>query len=200
MDYDISILEECGVNTATGIGFTGNRDKYIQALKRYYNSYESNRMRVTNALKAMDIEDYTIIVHSLKSNSRMIGAVELSLGFEALEMAAKAGNNSILMSDTPTVLNSYDILIKQLAPIGKAGDSASSESLNADEARKAANELLDALDEYDDELSAKLASKLSGYPFDETHSDMLKKASGFIGDFLYDEAADIIRQIIPAIV
>lgn len=199
MDYDINKLKECGIDTEVGIEYTGSEDKYLNAIKRYYNAYESNRKRITDALSSMNIDDYIIIVHSLKSNSRMIGAGELSSCFEALEMAARNGKTSVITSDTNDVLNLYDTVIKQLEPIGRDDDPAAASKISYDEAQKTIEELLEALDEYEDERSSELVSKLAGYPFGEMQRDMLNKAAGYIGEFMYDEAADIIKQISAAI-
>ena len=40
-----------------------------------------------------------------------------------------------------------------------------------------------------------LAEKLSGYPFRITQKEKLKTAMAYIEDFMYDEAADLIREI-----
>lgn len=199
MDHDMNSLKELGINPDTGIAYTGSRDKFISALQRFYNSYEKNRAKVETALAGSDLENYMIIVHSLKSNAKMIGAVDLSSKFEALEMASKGGDMDTVVRDTPDVLNSYDFLIKALEPIGSAEKVTAADELSADEAKKVTEELLAALDEYDDELSASLAAKLSGYPFRLTQRDLLKQAADHIGNFMYDEAADIIRQIADTI-
>jgi HPt (histidine-containing phosphotransfer) domain-containing protein len=201
MAFDINSLEECGLNTEAGIGYTGNTEKYITALQRFVKSYDQNRARVMDALKVMNVEDYTIIVHSLKSNSRMIGAEELSSGFQALEMAAREGDKQVIISDTFTVLNSGDILVEQLRAMDDTCSPAAvrTESVTAEEAQNIISGLLEALDEYDDELSAELAKKLSGYPFTDKDRKMLEKASGLIDNFMYDDAAEIIRQLSPAL-
>ncbi len=199
MDHDINSLKELGIDPDTGIAYTGSRDKFISALQRFYNSYEKNRAKVETALAGSDLENYMIIVHSLKSNAKMIGAVDLSSKFEALEMASKGGDMDTVVRDTPDVLNSYDFLIKALEPIGSAEKVTAADELSVDEAKKVTEELLAALDEYDDELSASLAAKLSGYPFRLTQRDLLKQAAEHIGNFMYDEAADIIRQIADTI-
>ncbi len=199
MDHDINSLKELGIDPDTGIAYTGSRDKFISALQRFYNSYEKNRAKVETALAVSDLENYMIIVHSLKSNAKMIGAAKLSSKFEALEMASKGGDMDTVVRDTPDVLNSYDFLIKALEPIGSAEKVTAADELSADEAKKVTEELLAALDEYDDELSASLAAKLSGYPFRLTQRDLLKQAAEHIGNFMYDEAADIIRQIADTI-
>ena len=46
---------------------------------------------------------------------------------------------------------------------------------------------------------SKLAAKLSGYPFRITQKTKLKEATDYISDFMYDEAAALIREILPAI-
>ena len=199
MEFNINRLEEYGVDPGTGIEYTGSHEKYINALKHYHKAYEENRSRVVKALAAMDIDDYTIIVHSLKSNSRMIGAGELSTRFETLELAARAGNTSVLISDTPAVLDIYDTLIKQLAPLDEDDETTAASVISADEAHKTVDELLYALDEFDDELSSKLALKLSGYPFGDIEREKLDRVIGYISDFMYDEAADIVKQIATAI-
>ncbi|MCR5405407.1 MAG: hypothetical protein K6E88_01355 [Lachnospiraceae bacterium] len=199
MEFNINRLEEYGVDPGTGIEYTGNYEKYINTLKRYNKSYEENRSRVVKALAAMDIDDYTIIVHSLKSNSRMIGAGELSTRFETLELAARAGNTSVLISDTPAVLDIYDTLIRQLAPLDEDDETAAATLISAEEAHKTVDELLYALDEFDDELSSKLVLKLSGYPFGDKEREKVDKVIGYISEFMYDEAADIIKQIAAAI-
>ena len=200
MDHNFDGLEEYGVNVDVGIEYTGNRDRYIAAIERFCKSYEGNISRISEDLEAGNIDDYTIAVHALKSNARMIGAGELSSRFEALELAGKAGNTSIILNDTPGVLDSYKILVNGLKPFIADKENVSVDRIDADTARKVSEELLGALDEYDDDLSAALASKLTGYSFGEAERDMLNKAIEQIGEFMYDEAAEIIRQISGTIV
>lgn len=199
MEKDIFKLEEYGINVSLGIEYTGSRSKYILAIQRYYESYESNRSRVTEALDAMDLDNYVITVHSLKSNSKMIGATELGSGFEVLEMAGRGGDTDTVMAETPTILDYYDILISNLRKFCEYSDDPVADEISADEARSIKDELLEALGEYDDELSAKLVAKLFGYPFTDGYLNKLRNAKALIGDFMYDEAADIIREIAEAI-
>ena len=199
MEKDIFKLEECGINVNLGIEYTGSREKYIRAIQHYFEAYDTNRTRVTQALDAMDMENYVITVHSLKSNSKMIGATELSSGFEVLEMAGRDGDIATVKAETPTILDYYDILIENLKRYCDYSDDPDAEIITADEARAIKDELLEALDEYDDELSARLVAKLFGYPFDDKYRTKLRNAKALIDDFMYDEAADIIREIAAAI-
>lgn len=196
---DISWLEEKGISVKDGIGYTGNEDKYVSALQRYFKNYGSNKNAVEELLAAGDTEGYAIKVHSLKSNSKMIGAAKLAEAFEELELAAKAGDAAFINEKTGTALQLYTDIIEIIRPIGEMQSISVAGEIGADEARKTVEQLLAALDDFDDELSASLVRKLRGYPFRITQKEMLNQAADAIGDFMYDDAAEIIREIASSI-
>ena len=196
---DITWLNETGLDTETGITYTGGHEKYISALQRFYKNYEKNRDKVKEFLDAKDYESYMITVHALKSNAKMIGARDLSTLFETLETAARNKEIDLIEAQNSIALKEYDALIQKLAPIGSMGDVRAADEISAEVARQTVDKLLAALDDFDDEEAKKQAKILSGYPFRLTQADRLKEAVSFIEDFMYDEAADVIRQIAPAI-
>ena len=196
---DITWLSEVGLDTKTGMDYTGGSDKYLSAIKRYHGSYEKNRIKIAEYLKSKDYESYMITVHALKSNSRMIGAMRLGEAFEELEMAARNNDIEVIDAKTQPTLEMYDELIKKLSPIDELGDVRAADEISADVAKDTADKLLVALDDFDDELSKELAKKLSGYPFRITQKEKLKEAIAYIEDFMYDEAIDVIREIYSAI-
>ncbi|MCR5799854.1 MAG: Hpt domain-containing protein [Lachnospiraceae bacterium] len=199
MGTDLTWLGETGLDTETGLSYTGGEDKYISALQRFYKNYEKNRARVIEYLEAGDYENYMITVHALKSNAKMIGARDLSTLFETLESAARNNETELIEAQNAVALNAYDDLIQKLAPVSDMGDVRAADEISGEEARQTADKLLAALDDFDDEEAKRLAKILSGYPFRMTQADKLKEAVSFIEDFMYDEAADIIRQIVPTI-
>lgn len=199
MDYNLDTLAPLGIDIDTGLDYTRAEDKYISALQRYYKAYDKNSSQAEDFYSAKDWDNYTIIVHSLKSNSKMIGALSLSTEFEKLEMASRNGETSIIESNHSSTMSMYKKVIEGLKPIGEMSAVKPADEIDADEARKVANELLEALDDFDDELSAELARKLSGYPFRITQRDKLSDATKLIYDFMYDDAAEIIKEIIPGI-
>ena len=196
---DISFLDEKGISTKDGIGYTGNQEKYISAIQRYFKGYENNKTQVMDYLEASDLENYCIKVHSLKSNSRMIGASALSSAFEELETASRNNDLETVKAKTEPALKMYSEVIEILRPLGEAEAVKISGELSVDEAKKTAEALLNALDDFDDALSLELAGKLSNYPFRITQKQRLREATDNIRDFLYDEAAELIREIVPSI-
>ena len=199
MDEDLRWLEELGIDIQTGIAYTGSRDKYILALSRFYAGFEKNSERIEKELADSDTEAYMITVHALKSNAGMIGALELSAVFEKQETAAKKGDTDSCMAGKDAMMKAYKSLHDGLKPIGRVKMVMLTEEMSADEAKEYAGQALEALEDFDDELAKNLIGKLSGYPFRMRHAGLLKEAEALVSDFMYDEAADIIRQIIKEI-
>ena len=199
MDMDISWVQDIGLDTKTGRSYTGSEEKYVSALQRFYKSYEKNKKKIEEYLGAEDYESYMITVHALKSNAKMIGAMPLSAMFEELEIASRENRINIVTEKNKPAMAAYKELIDKLEPIGAAPEIHMADEISAEEAKETADRLLAALDDFDDDLSKELVAKMAGYPFRMTQMEQLKKAEDFINDFLYDEAADIVREIVPTI-
>ncbi|WP_297967074.1 hypothetical protein, partial [uncultured Anaerovibrio sp.] len=97
------------------------------------------------------------------------------------------------------LMEGYEGLVKKLAPMEKAGAVKAVGEISAEEAQKVGDELLEALEDFDDELSKELIQRLAGYPFRITQQERLKAAREYVDDFLYDEAAAVIKGILPTI-
>ncbi|MBR6451263.1 MAG: hypothetical protein IKS87_01035, partial [Lachnospiraceae bacterium] len=145
IDYDLNQLTAYGINIQTGMQYTGGREKYISALQRYYKSHDANKEKVEAFLAAKDMENYSIIVHALKSNSRMIGEDALGGLFEELELAAKAGDTDLVMARTSAAIKRYDAVVEYLKPLGEMEQVKASDEISGEEAKKTAEELLAAL-------------------------------------------------------
>ena len=192
---DISFLDEKGIDTRTGIEFTGNKEKYISALKRYFNGFEDNSRKISELYEKSDMDNYSITVHALKSNSRMVGAMALAELFEKLEIASREGGITYVRENHNKMLEAYRDFVELIRPVGEADVAPPADEIGAERAKEIASELLEALDDFDDEKSKELAVKLSGYPFRLTQKDLLSKAIKLIDDFMYDDAAGIIKEI-----
>ena len=196
---DFSWLNDLGVEPVIGMGYTGGPDKYYSALQRFYRAYNTNRAKIDEFFSKKDLENYRIIVHALKSNSRMIGAEKLASSFESLESAARLGDMAFIESENGPVVKMYADLVAGLAVVGESERVMAADEISAEEARRVASQLLEALDDFDDDLSAELVKKLEGYPFRTTQKARLAEAAAHIADFMYDEAAEIIQEISTAI-
>ncbi|MBR5181598.1 MAG: response regulator [Clostridiales bacterium] len=86
-----------GLNTEAGIGFAcGDESFYLELLGDYADSIPEKSADLTSYLDNGDLENYEILVHSLKSGAKTIGADELSEQAKALEFACKDKNTDFV--------------------------------------------------------------------------------------------------------
>ena len=199
MDFNLDNISALGIDLKTGIEYTGGNDKYISALQRYFKSSENNKKKIKDYLETSDLDNLAITVHALKSNSKMIGAVSLASKFEVLEIASKNKDVETIKNNIQPTLDEYEVLLDSLKPLGEIETFKAPGELSGEEAKEVAQKLLEALDDFDDDKASELINKLAGYPFRITQKTKLKEAADNIGDFMYDEAAELIREILPAI-
>lgn len=195
MEYYLTYLNNLGLDTSKGLEYTRSEDKYLSAIQRYYKSYENNLSKLTDFYNNKDYKNYCIVVHSLKSDSKMIGINSLANSFEELEIAANNSDYNIIYQKHPIVIEEWGKFISKLKPIGEMKLIKPEDEITSSEAKEITRELLIALDDFDDELSSELIHKLSGYPFRLTQRELLDKAIEYVEDFLYDDAAKIIKDI-----
>ncbi|MBR3081700.1 MAG: response regulator [Clostridiales bacterium] len=82
-----------GLNTEAGIGFAcGDESFYLELLGDFADSISEKSSELTSYLDGGDLENYEILVHSLKSGAKTIGADDLSEQAKALEFACKDKN------------------------------------------------------------------------------------------------------------
>ena len=88
----------------------------MDALAIFVASIDDKTRSVQHYLEADNEQLHILRLHSLKSSSRLIGAVTLAEQAAALETAGKVGNTSALKSGTETLIAHYRELEDQLRP------------------------------------------------------------------------------------
>ncbi|MBQ6967873.1 MAG: Hpt domain-containing protein [Lachnospiraceae bacterium] len=199
MNFDLESITGAGIDLKTGFDYTGGQDRYVSALQRYYKSSESNMEKIRDFLNKEDTDNLEILFHAIKSNSLMIGALSLSDRFALLETSSRDGDLAAVNSNIKETLDEYEKILEVLKPLGEMERLKAEGELTGEEAKVTADKLLAALDDFSDDLASELISKLAGYPFRITQMNKLRKAADLINDFMYDDAAELIEEIIPSI-
>jgi HPt (histidine-containing phosphotransfer) domain-containing protein len=91
---------------------------YQMLLDTYVAESVSKKKLMARALEDGNLGDYAIQVHSIKSTSKMLGALELSETARKLELAAKDGNRDIIDADHAKMLDMYENLLRLISPDG----------------------------------------------------------------------------------
>ena len=85
--------DETVFNIAQGMEYAVDSEEfYIETLEIYLEETSESAMLLREYLETGNMKDYEVIVHALKSNSRLVGAVSTSELALELEQQSKNGN------------------------------------------------------------------------------------------------------------
>ncbi len=102
-------LSSIGVDTAKGLYYSqSDRQFYEQLLRQYGRESEEKKRRMADALSSGDLAGYAIQAHSIKSTSKMIGAMNLSEAARLLEQAAKSGDREYVDANHEAMMVLYE--------------------------------------------------------------------------------------------
>ena len=112
---DFAKLRESGIQVDVGLRYSQN-DKalYRTLLSEYILSFEEKFNSIKKFCASKNFERYGIVVHALKSSSRMIGATELSELCAKLEKASDNKEIDTIQDRTPALLELYENIISTI--------------------------------------------------------------------------------------
>ena len=112
MEEDYSALRTAGIDPATGLGYCQNNEElYRSLLQEYVKSAEEKTESIRKYFDERDWKNYAVLVHSLKSSSKMIGAGMLSGIAAGMEKAADEERAPEIISGTESMLEQYSELV-----------------------------------------------------------------------------------------
>ena len=111
---DIRIpLREAGIDTDTGLNYCqGDEDLYRTLLTEYASDYPKKAEDIRRSLETQDWNHYSILVHSLKSSSAMLGAAELSGMAARMEAAANSGDSDAVRQEHEPMMTLYETIVR----------------------------------------------------------------------------------------
>ncbi len=105
-------LASIGVDTQKGLYYSQNdKEFYISLLMQYLKESEKKKALMIEALDKNDLAAYAIQAHSIKSTSKMIGAMKLSESARLLEAAGKGGDRKYIDANQDDMLKMYESVL-----------------------------------------------------------------------------------------
>lgn len=89
---DVSILTDNGVNLEGALELLGDLSFYDETLEAFLMENEDRIPNIEKYRKELNMEDYAILVHALKSDSKYLGFTSLAEIAYEHELASKANN------------------------------------------------------------------------------------------------------------
>ena len=104
----ITELRKSGVDTEAGLKYcVGDKDFYKSLLIQYSTESGDKIASMKKYYKLKDWHNYEILVHALKSTSKMIGVIDLSEKAKALEKAAKENEENFILANHEAMIRDY---------------------------------------------------------------------------------------------
>ena len=126
-DSDLNMLSDAGIDPETGLKYCQNdEDFYRSMLADYVQSRKEKERELKNNFESENWHDYSIYAHSLKSSSKMIGALKLSELAAKIEEAADNGDSDFVRMNHDLMMSGYDntvLAITKLIPVAESSDS-----------------------------------------------------------------------------
>ena len=108
-------VREIGLNTDAGIEYAcGEEDLYLDLLSDYAKGCEDKCKELDSYLDKEDMKNYSILIHSLKSSSRIIGADAISAQAKDLEDASKKNDIDFVQLNHDNFKERYKSLAAKL--------------------------------------------------------------------------------------
>jgi signal transduction histidine kinase/CheY-like chemotaxis protein/HPt (histidine-containing phosphotransfer) domain-containing protein len=103
------ILKAAGIDTEAGIGYAqGDKDFYRDILKEYASEYPDHSEKLIGYYNRRDWDNYSVMVHAVKSTSRTIGAGVLADLAAKMEAASKDRDISFVENEHKNTLDLYE--------------------------------------------------------------------------------------------
>ncbi len=127
---DLEILAQAGIDTDTGLKYSGNdMELYHEVLLTYGQESKEKREKLVRFFEAKDWEGYSILIHSVKSASRSIGAGELSDIASRLERASAEGDGELVLREHDEMLKMFDSVAETVISVCGTGQESGDDEI-----------------------------------------------------------------------
>ncbi len=127
-----------------GLVYCGSYENYVDILRMHAEGGEDNKKNIIGFFNEKDWENYTILVHALKSSMLSIGAVNLSDKAKALETAGKNNKIDYILENHEEMIKEYERVIDLIKNSSVLGEGRADEE-DISDLRELADEEMDTL-------------------------------------------------------
>ncbi|MCR5402397.1 MAG: response regulator [Butyrivibrio sp.] len=187
------------LNVDTGLKNNGTSDAYISILKMYYSAINDRSAELNGYYRSKDLSSYAILIHSLKSSSRIIGAMELGEMAQKLENAAKVEDAGYLSLHHEEFMSEYlglkEKLCNALGEDEKEGAAKAEKPIaDADMMNKVYNDIKSAAEDMDSDRLDELFARMDEYSVPDEEKAFFKKLRENADNFDYSAVADALSE------
>ncbi len=206
-----SIPQIPGIAVAQAVKLVGdNLETYYEVVTEYLEKIDENTAALMDYLEGQDIKKYTILIHALKSTTRLVGNLELAECALRLETAGHEENWDAIVAGTEAFVTEYqrmrEIFVpylperyqKQLEEYTAVGGAVTDdgEVQWTDEWKRILALVKEQLENYEDEEAMEILRPLMNDCKNAAATEVLRKIAMLIKAVEYDEAIGVIDDIL----
>ncbi len=173
-----------------------SREMYLSTLRDYMESIPDNYSKIEECCKDGDIENYTIIVHGLKSSSKLIGAMKLSEEAKRLEECGHQRDEATIVSDTPGLLALYQKYEQVLREFFGPEETAEGNVISDEELFESVKRLRKAAEEFNMEEFFKWEKEMEDAEVSAQYQDDWRKIKAAVRNVSFSETVDKINEML----
>ena len=194
-------LEELGFNPMDALkNLDGNTTIYLSVLDVFHRDLP---VKIANLQKYAEQKlwrDFKIEVHGLKGALANVGARDLSLKARNLEMAADEGHIDYILENLEPALHEWRILTDKLGYLNlsnfERGTKPVAQDYQPAEIAAALQTVCEAIEGLDNDEALSLMDGIDNVSYEDKLDTALSKIRGAVGTFQYDDATDMIAQLV----
>ena len=197
-----SRLEQKGFHISAGMGYCrGDGGFYEEMLVRFSKDAEQKEADIETAFQNEDIANYQVLVHTLKSSSKMIGADGLSELARAAEEAAKARDSGRVRESHRTLMEKYRETARYISDVFGPADAseedlAAKTEVSGQELLSSLSELRKSLETFEADRAEAMLAEMRGFVYQGASvGELLRDVSRNVEDFELGAAAEKVKEL-----
>ena len=129
---DVNILINAKINVNASIELLGDIETYNETLQDFLNEIDEKLANIEKYKNAQDMENYAILVHSLKSDSKYLGFTNLADLAYNHEMASKEKNVDYVNANYNFLINEANRILAVVKEYMKGKDTPEATQITVD--------------------------------------------------------------------
>ena len=154
-----------GLDYDAGIKNCGSQELFLEMIQEYHDTIEKKALQLEQFLEHGDIKNYTVLVHALKSTSRLVGIQKLHELAKHLEECGDKENKEELQAKTPELLSLYRSYKELLVPLlhASSNNSEAKEPISANDYAQALDAIKEFVNAYDYDTADQIVKQVEAY-------------------------------------
>lgn len=184
-----------GIDLSVARQYADHPDFLISSMRDYCAAIDDTSNKIEKYLEEGDIKNYTIVVHALKSSSRLIGAVDLSEKAKHLEACGDNNDIDEIREKTPELLREYRDLRSILSPVIKEEDDDTDKpQITESQLSEAYDTLKQFADNFDFDGIDSVIDALKKYSFPDKYKKKWKSVREAASLFDRDQLIELLSE------